>query len=81
MKVTIINIQHLYTLNINYGLMAVPCNDRDIRLVTTYPQTGRIEVCLNNSWGTICTNTWDNRDASVACRQLGYSPYGLIYSN
>ena len=77
MKVTIINIQHFcIPLILIMVLMAVPCNDRDIRLVTTYPQTGRIEVCLNNSWGTICTNTWDYLDASVACRQLGYSPYG-----
>ena len=56
---------------------AVPCADRDVRLVEGNVGSGRIEVCYNNSWGTICSNSWDNVDASVACKQSGYSPYGI----
>lgn len=55
---------------------SVPCTNGDVRLVERYIRSGRIEVCDNNSWGTICSNSWDDIDASVACNQLGYSLYG-----
>ncbi len=40
---------------------------------------GRVEVCLNNTFGTICDFMWNNLDASVVCNQLGFSPYGEEY--
>ena len=31
---------------------------------------GRLEVCVNKAWGTVCSDEFDMIDASVACQSL-----------
>ncbi|KAI4544259.1 hypothetical protein MG293_004525 [Ovis ammon polii] len=41
---------------------------------------GRAEVFYNGAWGTICDDNWDNSDATVFCRMLGYSSGSALYN-
>ena len=54
------------------------CAEGQLRLAnstddnTTQSRHGRVEICINNAWGTVCdsSNTFGPNDALVACAQL-----------
>ena len=53
------------------------CCDGDIRLVGgSSDNEGRVELCINDTWGTVCDDGWGDDDASVVCARLGYSLTG-----
>ena len=39
---------------------------------------GRVEVCINNAWGTVCSDQFGFEDAIVTCTQMNFSSEGTI---
>ncbi len=63
---------------IDFDLIVAVCGSHgEVRLVNGYlPSEGHAEVCLDGVWVGACGIGWDNVDAAVVCRQLGYSSAG-----
>ena len=54
------------------------CTTGDIRLVGGANELeGRVEVCYDNQWGTVCDDYWGTSEATVSCVQLGFSKLGM----
>ena len=66
--------------NFDYSLFSVQCNDYcehgSLRLVDGGTYYGRLEICINFVWGTVCDDSFNTNDAKVVCRQLGYEVDG-----
>ena len=54
------------------------CKDGDLHLMDgNTTREGRMEICYDNVYGTVCDDQWGPLDAAVACRQLGFSDAGI----
>ena len=58
------------------------CGDGDIRLVGgECEREGRVEICYNGVWGTVCDYGWDQVDANTVCQQLGFCYQRALLTN
>ena len=49
------------------------CANGDIRLVNgATPYEGRVEICYDGVWGSVCDSSWNDRDAAIVCLQMGF---------
>lgn len=69
-----------YTSNVNCGhsedagVICVP-----LRLVDgKIGKEGRVEVYMNNHWGTVCNTNWGQNEAQVVCENLGYGRFNAV---
>lgn len=60
------------------------CSDGSVRVVGgSADYEGRVEICINRVWGTICWhsdiyhNPWVMGNPKVICRQLGHLELGI----
>ncbi|XP_064397919.1 neurotrypsin-like isoform X4 [Halichondria panicea] len=63
------------------GVAGLTCKG-SLRLVdgSSYNE-GRVEVCSNGRWGTVCGDGWTEREVSLVCTRLGFSTLNATFSN
>ena len=53
------------------------CLEGDVRIRDgTHPSNGRVDVCKNGIWGSVCFSGWSDNEAAVVCRHLGHDSNG-----
>ena len=72
-----LTIPSIHVVNCHQNYWSVPeekrCETGEVRLVNGSKLTGRLEICLNGVWGTVCKRqNWSRLHATVVCRQLGF---------
>ncbi|XP_051565000.1 macrophage receptor MARCO-like [Myxocyprinus asiaticus] len=56
-----------------------PTGSAVVRLVGTASR-GRLEVFYQDTWGTVCDDSFDSVDANVVCKMLGYQRSSQVFT-
>lgn len=60
------------------------CTNGDISLIDgPNVREGRVQICLNKAWGTVCNTRFSDEDAAIACLSMEFEKIGivLVYCN
>ena len=78
-KLQILLLLHMHTHAPIVHVYIAGCLEWKSRLVNgSTPNEGRLEICYNNNWRTICESHWTDAYAEVVCRNLGHSTIGIL---
>ena len=63
----------VYLFILTEFLAQADCANGDVRLVNgTTLYEGRVEICYDGVWGSVCDRNWDYWDAAIVCLQMGF---------
>ena len=64
------------------GLLPVGCTNGTIRLADGQSANeGRVEICIDGVWGSVCDDDWNTVSARIVCRELGLPFSGISLIN
>ena len=66
-----------YRENLQIIFLSGLCGNGDTRLVDSREELafneGKVEICFNAEWQTVCGDGWTNNNTQVVCRSLGFN--------
>ena len=65
----------------NYYFKYLGCFHGQVQLVrSNIPSMGLLKICINDTWGTVCADSWTTNNTQVVCTQLGYVRGDMLYT-
>ena len=69
----------MHTPTVSDEVNIVNCTEGDVRLVDgPSANKGRLEVCIRQSWASVCNRLFGDKESQVVCGQLGYKRHGIL---
>ena len=75
-----VDCSHLNDATVSCPAPVGPCINGSVRVIgggSAYE--GEVQVCVNQDWVSLCDSDWSDQEASVVCKQLGFSGIGMNF--